>query len=240
MFADTDNMVSRPALSTSGHCIDCPAVRGNQLRELIGTCTENCSFESFSVEAREVLPASRLTRGTLVLVRRGVILRQRLDGSGSPVAVDIVGTGGAFVVSGRNEEDMRRTSAFAVDRSLYCVLEESRLMEQLRNAHDSVADLHRIQCEMTYRLERVSDARGRSNVRSRIAAILCTLADTLTPQSGRRERLPSALLQRDIGTLASTRHESVCRILRDFSAEGLVQHGPDGIHILNHEALAAI
>lgn len=239
MFADTENK-PRTALSTIGHCIDCPAARAGQLRGLIGGCTEQCAFETFSAEARQQLPVERFPPGCLVMVRRGAILRQRQDGTGSPVSVDIVGPGASFVVGGRNAEEFRSHPCLAIDRSLYCVLGEEHLLDEVRKNPVSAIDLHRIHCEMAYRLERLSEARGRPNVRSRIAATLCTLADTLSPYGERRTRLPSALLQRDIGTLASTRHESVCRILRDFSGENLVQHGPDGIEILNHNALAAL
>lgn len=236
MLAEPEVRTSLSTVSHKGHCIDCPAQRGDILKALIGDTTHECAFDTQSIEARAQLKLTSLNPGDLVMVRRGMLIRTRMDASGHAIAVDALGSGASFVVP----EDTERSCAYAVDRTLYCTISGPSLLAGLRPDDAGLSDLHELHRAIQARLERFSDARGRATVRARVAATLCTLADTMSPPQGRRAQLPSALLQRDIAALASTRHESVCRILREFSESGLVEHGPDGINILNHEGLNAI
>lgn len=214
-----------------GHCIDCPAVRGGILGNLIGDCVDTCQLETHTIEAREQLPSGALTPGSVVFVRRGLVIRQRTSDVDKPVAVDVVGPGGAFFVT---EGDQ---AAYAVDRALYCTCPQEVLLGGLEGAA-GLTELHQLHRQASYRLERLAEARGRQQVRSRVAVLLCAMADTLGPYGGPRTRLPSGLLQRDLAALVSTRHESVCRVMRDLAGAGIVTNGPDGIEILDRAQLA--
>lgn len=216
------------------HCIDCPAVRGEVLGNVIGAGLDECRFETLTVESRSPMPDTTLEAGTLVMVRRGVVIRQRLDQSGRAVAFDAVGPGAAYFVT---EGDQ---AAYAVDRTLVCSCSKDVLLHGLRTSNRGLDDLHGLHCQTSYRMERLADARGRQHVRSRVAALLCVLSDTLSPNSGKREHLPSGILQRDLAALVSTRHESVCRIMRELAQDAIVAHGPDGIQIIDRERLASL
>lgn len=223
-----------PCAGCRTHCIDCAAVRGGVLARLIGDGVDDCQFATYTIDARKALPDEPLGPGSLVLVRRGVIIRQRLDPGRRPVAVDAIGPGGAFFVTAGSQ------AAYAVDRTLICSCDEGVLLRGLKASNHGLSDLHALHAQSSYRMERLAEARGRQSVRARVAALLSVLADTLSPHGGPRAQLPSGLLQRDLASLVSTRHESVCRILRDLSQEGIVEHGPDGIRILDRSRLAQI
>lgn len=236
MFTSTDHSLPQVPAVNEGHCINCPAVRGESLQILIGQNTHECVFDTTSLEARDSLLLEPLPSGTLVLVRRGVLLRGRTDSKGQATWIDAIGSGGAFVVP----DDRERAQVYAVDRTLYCTVGPEKLLSSMAQSDKSLGELHSLHREASYRLERYSDARGRPNVRARLAATLCALADTLHSSQTCRKQLPSGLLQRDIAGLASTRHESVCRILKEFSGLGWVEHGPDGITINEYDRLAEL
>jgi len=237
MLADVDPQNLMAKVGLRGHCIDCPAHRRAMLTSLTGESTDECAFDTRGLEPRQGLSLTSLPAGSLVLVRRGMVIRVRADKRGEhSVAIDALGSGGAFVVSG----DGTDAQVYAVDRTLYCTLAGHTLLSDLSHDPKGLSDLHKLHSGIQYRLERLSDARGRSSVRSRVAATLCALADTLSPSLGRRLQFPAAFLQRDLAVLASTRYESICRILRDFSESGLVSHGPDGVVIGDYDKLAVL
>jgi hypothetical protein len=86
-------------------------------------------------------------------------------------------------------------------------------------------------------MERLADARARPGAAAKIAALLCALSDTLRPGSS---RIPAEFLQRDLAGLVSIRHESVCRVLRDFARHGLISKDGDGIMLLDRPQLQAV
>lgn len=206
-------------------------MRGGILSSLIGDGVDTCQLQTHTIEAREPVPQALLQPGSVVFVRRGLLIRQRTSDVDNPVAVDVVGPSGAFFVN-----DGAHT-AYAVDRTLFCICPRDVLLAGLEGA-TGLAELHDLHRQVSYRLERLAEARGRQQVRSRIAVLLCAMADTLGPYGASRTRLPSGLLQRDLAALVSTRHESVCRIMRDLATAGIVDSGPDGIQILDRDQLA--
>jgi CRP-like cAMP-binding protein len=88
------------------------------------------------------------------------------------------------------------------------------------------------------RLERIAHARSRSTALARVAALLCALADTLSPPR-RLAYVPAALQQRDLAALLGMRHESVCRAVGTLARHGAVSRTGDGIALIDRAHLEA-
>jgi CRP-like cAMP-binding protein len=225
------------------HCIDCPATRKRILSELIGESSACCHFESLAIEAREAIPLRWFGRFSFGIVRRGVLIRQRSDAHGRVTAIDVVGPGGAFPIEAREGDDgqVSTSAGYAVTRALICVAPEEAISSALRKGGEDALDLHKVQRESLYRMERIADARGRATVAGRVAALLCAIADTL-PRHGQSARndIPPGFMLRDLAMLISVRHESVCRVLGDFAKQELVAQVEGGMHILDRKGLESV
>jgi hypothetical protein len=66
------------------------------------------------------------------------------------------------------------------------------------------------------------------------------LADTLRPGQESSAQIPSEFLQRDLAGLLSIRHESVCRVMRDFTDKGLIAKQEEGTVLVDRPALDAL
>lgn len=221
------------------HCIDCPAVRRDVLGALIGHDAQDCRFDTRAIEARERLPQELFARPSVAIVRRGLVIRERVDHHGRMTAVDVAGPGGVFCVDA-DDAAQGRSSAYAVTRALVCrcpmpEVEAALLGDDRKGA----MDLFKLQGEAVLRVERLSDARGRGTAAAKVAALLCVLSDTLRTNAP-GGRIPPGFLQRDLAALLSIRHESVCRVMRDLQKRGLVMQDADGIQLLDRPALEAV
>lgn len=223
------------------HCVGCPAIARNVLPGLLGDSTEGCGFDSVPLDMRAMLPASWLSKYSFAMVRRGYVIRQRTDAAGRTTAVDAVGPGCCFPVD-RGSADGRGsvTSGYAVSRALLCLCEGDGFARSLEAGGKTALQVHQLDSEAIVRMERLADARGRAGTASKVAALLCTLSDTLRPATPRESTIPSEFLQRDFAALLSIRHESVCRVLRDLGEQGLVKKSPDGLQLVDRTALEAI
>jgi len=223
------------------HCVGCPAIARNVLPGLLGDSTAGCGFDSMPVDARAMLPASWLSKYAFVIVRRGYVVRQRTDAAGRTTAVDAVGPGCCFPVDRDSIEGRgSATSGYAVSRALLCLCDAETFSRSLEAGGRTALQVHQLDGEAIVRMERLADARGRGGTASKVAALLCTLSDTLRPATPREATIPGEFLQRDLAALLSIRHESVCRVLRDFSDQGLVTKSADGLRIGDRAALEAI
>jgi Crp-like helix-turn-helix domain len=224
------------------HCLDCPATRNQCFSGLIGESSACCQFESLAIEAREAIPLRWFGRFAFGVVRRGYLIRQRADTHGRVTAVDAVGPGSSFPIEADTMDVAKASTSggYAVTRTLVCVAPEVAISTTLLKGGSDAVDLHTAQREALYRMERIADARGRSTVASRVAALTCALADTLVRHAPSHTRVPAGFMLRDFAALTSVRHESVCRVLRDLGQAGLVTQDDDGLHILDRKGLESV
>ncbi len=218
-----------------GGCFDCPGKRRAVLLDLVGERRESCRLLCRAVEAREPLPDDWVRQGWFGFVRRGIVIRQRLDGCGHVTAVDAAGPGCLLPL----HEAGGAFRGFAVSRLLVCIGAEDALQHWIEASPRVGMDLLRLQREALQRVERYAAARTRAAARSRLAAVLCTLQDTLLP-ARETALVPPELQQRDLAALLGMRHETVCRVLGSFEREGLVRRGPRGLAILDRKRLEAV
>lgn len=224
--------------SSQSACPDCPATRQHAFEHMIKGARTACAFQCMTLEARAPIPDRWFGSYGAVLVRRGVIIRQRVDAHGRATAIDAAGPG--CLVPLEAATGPTATAGYAATRLLVCLCPTEVIEAAVGQSDDPTAsDLLRMQRESIERLERIADARARSNVESRVSALLCSLADTLSPPR-RRTRIPSGLQQRDLAVLLSVRHESVCRALGTLETRGALIREPDGIRILDRELLETI
>ena len=219
-----------------GRCPDCPGTRQSVFDALV-SAADGCRLRCTSLDARDPIPDSWFGEGRLLLVRRGVIIRERLDPRGGVVAVDAVGPGCLLPLP----DDPRVTPdsapcGYAATGARVCVA-GSDVVERALRAEPAVAhDLLRMQCEAMVRLERLADARGRSSSRARVAALFCALADTLSPPV-QRDRIPAGVQQRDLAHMLGMRHETLCRVIGALERIGGVERSPNGIRIADRSLL---
>jgi CRP-like cAMP-binding protein len=199
-------------------------------------------FDSLAMEARSPLPASWLSRYSFAIVRRGFLVRQRTDHAGRTTAIDAVGPGCCFPLDhALTKNGESPISGYAVTRALVCLCDHETLETGLTEGGMNAVQVHKLDGEAIARMERLADARGRPGAASKVAALLCTLADTLRPGAQNGEAVvPGEFLQRDLANLLSIRHESVCRAMREFGKEGLITKDSDGIVLLDRERLEAL
>lgn len=209
-------------------CPDCPGSRLGVLSSVVGETKDTCQFTGHSVEARAPLP---VWDASLVWVRRGVVIRERVSSDGTTTAIDAAGVGCVFPVDDS-------TTGYAATATMVCLLRDDGVDEAARQGEASdVLELHR--AALT-RVERLAHARGASTARSKVAHLLVVLAETLSPPRV-REDLPEGLQQRDLSRLLGIRHETFCRALGKLEAERRLSRGPTGtIGDLDLDALREI
>lgn len=217
-------------------CPDCPATRTGVLTGLVTTREAPCAFRCVSVAARQPLPPGWSSGYSLAMVRRGIVIRQRVDASGSATAVDAIGPGGAAPLSDGPEGS---STGYAADDALICMCPEpamSSAVDAGAPTSGQVVGIHRAALE---RVERIAEARGRGTALGRVAAMLCALADTLSPPR-RLDTIPSTLQQRDLAGLLGLRHESVCRAFGVLEERGAIRRSSDGTHLVDRGLLEAL
>jgi CRP-like cAMP-binding protein len=171
------------------------------------------------------------------VVRRGYLIRARVSQDGNRTAVDAVGPGCGFAID-RNSLGQGRlaSAAYAVTRASVSLCDEETFIRALGAGGTMVLQLNRLEREAFERMERLAEARGRASAAAKVGALLCTLAQTLRP--GQDDgRVPSEFLQRDLAGLLSIRHESVCRVMRDFIKRGLIERADRAIVLKDMQQL---
>jgi CRP-like cAMP-binding protein len=219
-------------MQRSRACPDCPATRTRTLAVLVDR-PSGCALRCLSVRAREPLPAGWGDEYGIALVRRGVIVRHRIDARGDAVAIDAAGPGSAVSLSPSSDSAV---AAYAADDAMLCLCPRPVLDDAIDGGRDAARDVVRAQSAMLVRVERFADARGRRSAAARLAALLLALADTLVA-SAVLEVIPAALRQRDLAALAALRHESICRELRALESAGRIARVESGLRILDRVAL---
>lgn len=227
-------------------CPDCPGVSAPRcapagaarrpdasLLALLPGLLGGCAFHTCSLSAREPVPPGLLEGSALTLVRRGIVVKERVDSAGRSTIIDVVGPGSVLAFSHRPG-----VTAFAAGPVMLCACPTDRLEDALAGPHGSALarEFLSLQQLALERLERLADARNRATVGARIAALLCALADGLSAPR-RLAHLPSELRQRDFGALLAIRHESVCRELRRLERAGVVRRVPEGLQLVDRAAL---
>ncbi len=215
-------------------CPDCPAVQAGVFEKLLPHGLAPCMLRSVALSPRQTIPESWFHDYGVGLVRRGAIIRQRYDRHGRAVAVDAIGPGGLVPLT-QGSGSSAACTGYAATGVLACLVTSSELALLLEASPAVAHDLLRLQAQALDRVERLADARGRATVIERVTALLCALFDTMSP--GRSGDLPVDLQQRDLAALCATRHESVCRALRQLSNRGLVMRTPDGLRLVDRERL---
>lgn len=202
--------------------------------------THECAFQPLTVEARQLIPLDSLRKRGLALVRRGHLIREHVDASGARSAIDAVGPGSCFPIEGvADGVEQPRGGAYAVTRALICTCEEQAVHDALEGGGREALDLYALEREAGRRAERLAGARARGSSSEKVAALLCALADELRPDHG-PQLIPIEFQHRDLAALLSIRHESVCRILRTFERQGLIERSADGVAITDRARLERV
>lgn len=222
-------MLPRPRI-----CPDCPATHAQLLEPLVEKAS-GCAFRCLSVAARSPLPSRWRGEFGVALIRRGIVMRQRLDAQGHASAVDIAGPGSAILL-GAPEDD--GAAAYAVDDTMLCLLPTPTLEGAVDGGGQEARDVMRAHLAMTARIERLAEARSRTTSTARVAGMLVAIAETLSPMR-MLEVVPSAIQQRDIAALVALRHESVCRALHSLTKSGAIERSRQGLRIVNRDILLA-
>ena len=192
-------------------------------------------LRTVSVEARQPLPIEWRVSYGLATVRRGIIIRQRIDSTGRASAIDIVGPGSVLPISALEDDG---AAGYAVDDAKLC-LAPTELIHLGTSRGEMAQDLLRAHATMLQRVERIAEARSRPTALAQVATLLVTICDTLTPT--RLLKTPGALQQRDLGAVLAIRHESVCRALTRLEKEGLIlRTEANELHLIDRAALEAI
>jgi len=187
-----------------------------------------------TVGERETLPHAWFGTYAFGLVRRGILVRQRIDGTGGATAVDVVGPGGAILLDG-NEASV---SGYAAAEAMVCLCPASVLAQAATNPTPATRDLLRLHTIALERMDRLANARNQATAVARVAALLTSLAEVLSPPR-KLEVIPQHLLRRDLAALLALRHESVSRALAQLERSGAIRRTRDGVALLRSEALEA-
>lgn len=222
-------------LTKSRPCPDCPALRHHLLEGLVDRPT-GCAFRCLPIEARQPLPTRWRGEYSLALVRRGIIVRQRVDGTGRATSIDIAGPGSAIPIASLGEDG---ASGYAVDDVLLCLAPTGVLDATVAEGNKGARDVVTAHGSMMERVERIAEARGQLAANARVGRLLLALSDTLIPER-QLMTLPSSIQQRDLAALLALRHESVCRSIASLERRKVVQRGPQGLAIVDRAALEAL
>jgi hypothetical protein len=231
-------------------CLDCPADRVPVLTDLAKR-KAGCALRCVAVAAREPLPSRLRGDYALALVRRGIVVRQRIDGSGRAISIDIAGPGSALPINLQAEDAV---VGYAVDDVMLCLCTTHDFGDAL-DTGASAREVVAAQSSILHRVERIAEARSRTSATSRVAWLLLAIADTLSPRDPQKagdspekgdsppdgdDVISSAIQQRDLALLVGLRHESVCRSVATMEKKGLIQRSASGVKLVNRAALEAL
>jgi CRP-like cAMP-binding protein len=178
------------------------------LDAILGGAEGACKLKSISIEPREEVPSGWFERHAFGIVRRGVLMRQRLESDGRRTAVDAAGPGALVPLRCSRGDD--HAAGQAVTRVLLCVYPEPTL--DRTESERTLRDLLELTQEALDRLEAIAAARGHASSTEKVRALLAALTDAMPPRPGGLPRdLP--FTQRDLGELLHLRPETVCRAL---------------------------
>jgi CRP-like cAMP-binding protein len=217
-------------------CPDCPGVRQDVFFPLIHG-KGACAFQCVTLAARDPIPQRWAEMYDFALVRRGILIRQRIDAHGRVTSVDAAGPGCLVLLA--PADGTRDATGYAASDAMLCLCMNEVADAALGIEESCARDLVRMQRQAMERMERLADARGRPTADGRVAALLCALADWLAPMR-RSDDVPSGLQQRDLAELVGVRHETVCRSLRTLEARGLITRMRDEIRIADRKALEQV
>lgn len=204
------------------------------METLVERGADGCAFRCTFIAARDPMPSRWFGTYGAALVRRGILIRQRVDRAGRATAVDVAGPGAMLPLA----DDDAGATGYAVTDALVCLCPR-RDVDGTLAAGTTALEIVRMQAQVLARVERVAEARARARTTARVAALLVALSETLSPPR-RLAVIPRGLQQRDLGALVALRHESVCRALVRLEQQGLVSRSADGVRLRDREALAAL
>ena len=202
---------------------------------LVERGAEGCAFRCTFIGAREPIPSRWFGAYGVALVRRGMLIRQRVDGAGRATAIDIAGPGAMLPLG----DDDAGAAGYAVSDALVCLCPTRDVDATLDAVGATAREIVRMHAQTLARVERVAEARSRARTTARVGALLVALSDTLSPPR-RLGVIPQGLQQRDLGALVALRHESVCRALVRLEKQGLISRSTEGIRLRDREQLAAL
>lgn len=211
-------------------CIDCPAVRLDVLREIVPPRAP-CALRCVTLAARAVVPARWFGDFEFALVRRGALVRQRVDVSGRATAIDVAGPGGLAPLSESvSSGSMTDGAAYAASETKLCLAPRGTTAAAAERTPRLALDLLALHAAAMDRVERIADARSRPTARARVAALLCALEGAVPL---------GALQQRDVAAVLALRHESVCRAMRALERAGAIARDASGPRIVERAGLEA-
>lgn len=216
-------------------CPDCPAVRRRVFEGLVHR-EAGCAFRCVPVAARQPFSMDWRTDYGFALVRRGIVVRQRTDYTGRATSIDIAGPGSTFPIGAETDDG---AGGYAVDDAMLCLCPSDSLDEVIGGGATGARDVVNAQTMVLQRVERIAEARSRASATSRVAALLLAIGDTLCPMRA-SDVIPSAIQQRDLASLLSLRHESVCRSIVALEKKGLVRRSDSGLTLVDRPALEAL
>ena len=212
-------------------CVDCPAVRASCFEAQLSDGTSPCRFVKGTIAGRGPVPVAWAERYAFALVRRGVIVRTRATAEGPSVAIDCAGPGAILPFPSRALE-----IGYAATDVLVCLYARDGLEHALASDPEMSRSVYEGFAAALDRVERLAEARGQSRAENRVACVIATVAETMSPPV-RRDHLPAGLQQRDLARLAGVRHESFCRIIGKLERAGTIERHEGGLRIESHEAL---
>lgn len=218
---------------SSAACPDCPAVRLGVFEGAVGQGVLH------TLMAHEMAPLSWEQENQFGLVRRGVLVRERVDSQGHATAIDAAGP--ACLVSfglGIHPANTAGSATFFAATDVMIVLFPNAAADAIREG-PLAADLLRLLSSSLERVERIAEARGHGGADQKVASLLCALADTLSPPR-KRDRMPADLQQRDFARLLGMRPETVSRSLSSLEKKGMIERGPDGLLLRDRARLELV
>lgn len=219
-------------LPPAAACPDCPAVRLGVLKDVVG------SGVLHTLLAHETAPLSWGRENQFGLVRRGVLIRERIDAHGHATAIDAAGPACLVSFGLGIQPTHRGSSAFFAATDVMIVLFPNDAAEVIREG-PLARDLLKLVATSLERVERIAEARGHGSADQKVASLLCALADTLSPPR-KRDRMPADLQQRDFARLLGMRPETVSRSLSTLEKRGIIERGPDGLVLKDRTSLEQV
>jgi len=137
-------------------CPDCPATRNGVLSALVDQGNEGCAFRCTFVGAREPIPSRWFGTYGVALVRRGIMVRQRVDRAGRATAVDVAGPGAVLPLA---DED-HGAAGYAASDALVCLCPARTVDAALGDG--TAREIVRLQAHALTRVERIAEARART------------------------------------------------------------------------------
>ncbi|MBN2637616.1 MAG: Crp/Fnr family transcriptional regulator [Bacteroidales bacterium] len=195
---------------------------------------ESCAETTFN--ARESIMKEGILSSHIAYLKSGLAMVSKRGSKGVDQVLKIVEPGNYIGLQTVLFEKVNQYSVMALEKSVVCFMDNLSFKELIKRNTEFANELLSFVCreELNY-FERFVNTHQK-NINGRVADLILYFSEKLYQKNS----IEIPLTRGDIAALTCTTRESIARIIKDFSNDGIIKVTGKRIDILNSEKLRGI